>query len=148
MKKETNYHDKHLMQLLVKEYDDKYPLLTDAKTVVGACDDLFKMPKEVLVAFYLNTKMKVIEREIISIGTLNASLVHPREVFRSAILKNSSSIIILHNHPSGDTELSDADIQIKDRLIEAGNIIGIKLLDFIVFTPDGSYYSATESNII
>ena len=146
MKNKSKYYSEHLMQLLVKEYDDKYPLLTDAKTVVDACNDLHKMPKEVLVVFYLNTKLNVIEREIITMGTLNASLIHPREVFRSAIIKNAGSIVVLHNHPSCDTEPSDADLQIKDRLIEAGNIIGIKMLDFIVFCPDGSYYSATESS--
>ncbi len=80
----------------------------------------------------LNTRNNIKYIELVSLGTLNASLVHPREVYRMAIMKASSSIIIVHNHPSGDPEPSEEDGKITARLANAGNIIGIQLLDHVV----------------
>ncbi len=93
--------------------------------------------KEHFVAFYLDTRSKLIERQIISIGTLNASLVHPREVFEPAIVLRAASVIVAHNHPSGDTEPSDDDITSTKRLTEAGKILGIELLDHVIVTAAG-----------
>ncbi len=88
--------------------------------------------QEKFICLMLNTKNQVIAKELISIGSLNSCIVHPREVFRLAIKKSAASIICAHNHPSGIPEPSQEDIQITSRLIEAGNIIGIDMLDHIV----------------
>lgn len=88
--------------------------------------------KELFICLFLNTKNHVIEKEIISVGTLNASLVHPREVFRAAIKRNSASIICAHNHPSGDPTQSLEDVEMTKRLVSAGEIIGISVLDHVI----------------
>ena len=78
---------------------------------------------------------------MISIGTVNAAIVHPREVFKLAIMKNACSVIIAHNHTSGGLDPSDADLKITNRLIAAGKILGIELLDHIIITPAGKTFS-------
>ena len=88
--------------------------------------------KEVFVVATLNTKNVVTAIQIVTMGTLDASLVHPREVFRLAIHNNASSILVAHNHPSGNPTPSREDIAVTDRLKEAGKIIGIDVLDHIV----------------
>ena len=80
----------------------------------------------------LDTKNQIIVTEEISVGTLNASIVHPRDVFKAAIKRNSNSMILVHNHPSGDPAPSNEDINITNRLVDAGNLIGIKVLDHII----------------
>ena len=96
----------------------------------------------------LNTRNAIQYIDLASLGTLNASLVHPREVFRFAILKAVSSVIVSHNHPSGDPEPSDDDLAITRRLTEAGRIVGIEVLDHIVIGTRGSFYSFKERGII
>ena len=88
--------------------------------------------KEHFFLISLNTRSKVKFVELVSIGTVNSGLVHPREVFRRSILRGASSVIICHNHPSGDPEPSEEDIGITRRLIEAGKIIGIEVLDHVI----------------
>lgn len=90
------------------------------------------LKQEQFICVFLNTKNGVIGKEIISIGSLNASIVHPREVFRPAIKRSSASIICAHNHPSGVPDPSPEDIEITKRLVESGHIIGIDVLDHIV----------------
>ncbi len=94
------------------------------------------MKKEHFMLIILNTKNKITSIETISIGTLNASLVHPREVFNKAISHTASSVIIAHNHPSGDPEPSEEDLKITRRLMEAGKILGIEVLDHIIVGKD------------
>jgi DNA repair protein RadC len=86
--------------------------------------------------FYLDTKHRILAREIVSVGIINASLIHPREVFRSAVHINAESIIMVHNHPSGEPELSSADIEITQQIQKAGETLGIELLDHIVVAGD------------
>ena len=93
---------------------------------------LHEEPEEHFCIFCLNNKNKIVGVHTISIGSLNASIVHPREVFKAAMLNNASGIICLHNHPSGDPEPSREDIEITRRLVEAGEIMGIKVLDHII----------------
>lgn len=95
----------------------------------------------------LSTKNRVIADEIISIGTLNASLAHPREIFRPAIKEGACSIILIHNHPSGDPEPSTEDTEISGQIRKAGEIIGIKLLDFLIYGNEG-YTSFKEKGIL
>ncbi|MCC9603489.1 hypothetical protein LOC67_23315 [Stieleria sp. JC731] len=105
--------------------------------------------REVFVVFMLDTKHKVIGATVVTTGTLDASLVHPREVFQPAILANSSAILIAHNHPSGDPKPSREDLQVTDRITDAGNLLGITVLDHIVvgdvFREDWSIYSDVVS---
>ena len=102
---------------------------------------------EKFIVLLLNTKNEVISIENISIGSLNASIVHPREVFSRAIKRNSASIILAHNHPSGDPSPSQEDIHITRRLKEAGAIIGIPVLDHVII-GDGTYISLKEKELI
>jgi DNA repair protein RadC len=111
------------------------------------CADIRNSKKENFVAFYLDTRNKLIERQIISIGTLNASLVHPREVFELAISLHTASVIVAHNHPSGDLEPSKEDVAVTKRLAEAGKILGIGLIDHIIVTTAG-FASFEEKNLI
>jgi len=90
--------------------------------------------KEHFKLVLLNTRYKVIGISTISIGTLNASLVHPREVFKEAVVRSASSVILVHNHPSNDLEPSEEDIRITRRMVEAGKIMGIEVLDHIIIT--------------
>jgi DNA repair protein RadC len=96
----------------------------------------------------LSTRNAIQYIDLVSLGTLNASLVHPREVFRFSILKAVSSIILSHNHPSGDSEPSEEDLRITKRLVEAGKIIGIDVLDHIVIGSRDSFCSFKERGII
>ena len=96
--------------------------------------------QEIMVVFHLNTKNKVTGHHLVSIGTLNSTLAHPRDVFRTAILNNSASIIAVHNHPSGDTTPSDADIKITRELARAGKLLKIDVLDSIIVDNEGENY--------
>lgn len=95
----------------------------------------------------LDTKNKLIARNTISIGTINSTIVHPREVFKNAIKKSANSIILVHNHPSGDPRPSEEDIKITKRLKEVGEIMGIMVLDHIII-GDNRYVSLKEINIL
>lgn len=99
--------------------------------------------KELFICLFLNSKNHLIFKEIISIGSLNASIVHPREVFHAAIRRCSASLICAHNHPSGDPEPSHEDIAVTKRLKAAGEIIGIDVLDH-VFIGNNQFYSLKE----
>lgn len=110
-------------------------------------EEMRYLNKEKFDIILLNTKNNVIAIENISVGSLNASIVHPREVFNVAIRRSSSAIILTHNHPSGDPKPSSEDINITKRLIEAGTIIGINVLDHIII-GDGIYFSMKEHDII
>ena len=90
------------------------------------------LKKEHFIAVFLDSKNKIIKDEVISIGTLNSSLVHPREVFKEAIRNSANSIILVHNHPSGSTEPSDEDYRVNKVLIETGELVGIKVLDHLI----------------
>ncbi len=103
--------------------------------------------KEIFKVVLLNTKNEIITDVDISIGTLNSSLVHPREVFREAIRRSSKKIILLHNHPSGNCEPSKEDKNITNRLKDCGEIIGIEVIDHIII-GDGVYFSFKENMLI
>jgi DNA repair protein RadC len=135
---------------LVKERAGEY----DApKKITGASDinkvcrevlELHEQAEEKLVCIDLNTKNVVIAIRVVSVGTLSASLVHPREVFKGALMSNAHSIIIAHNHPSGDTKPSSADDQVTKMLKEAGELLQVRLLDHVVIGHD-DFYSYRDS---
>lgn len=110
--------------------------IESAKDVWSLCVDIRDSKREHLVAFYLDTGRRVIERRIISVGILDQSLVHPREVFEPALSLQASSVIIAHNHPSGNIEASQADKEVTKQLIHAGKILGIELGDHVIVTKD------------
>lgn len=127
--------------------DNNLPTILSAKDAVAQLQELSTAKKEHFVALYLNARSQLILKETISIGTLNASLIHPREVFRPALENLVASIIIAHNHPSGDTEPSDDDLAVTKRLQEAGKIMGIEMVDHIIVTGKG-YCSLKEKDIL
>lgn len=110
-------------------------------------EELRYLQKEHFVCLFLNTKNKVVGKEILSVGTLNASLVHPREVFLAAIKKNSAAIICAHNHPSGDPSPSPEDIELTRRLVEAGELLGIEVLDHLII-GDQQFTSLKEQDLM
>jgi len=105
-----------------------------------ALEDQIEQEKEHYYVMHLDTKSKVKMVELVTVGTLNSSLVHPRETFRRAIIAGSASIIIAHNHPSGETEPSVKDTKVTKVMFDAGRILGISMLDHIIFTKD-KYFS-------
>lgn len=98
--------------------------------------DMRGLPKEHLRGLYLNSHYRVIYDEVISIGSLTASIIHPREVFRPAIEYSAAAVIVAHNHPSDVCKPNDKDIEITKQLVEAGNILGIDLLDHLIITKN------------
>lgn len=110
-------------------------------------DSLRYSKKEIFKVVLLNTKNEIISDIDVSVGTLNSSLVHPREVFREAIKRSTNKMILIHNHPSGSVEPSNEDKNITSRLIKCGEIIGIEVIDHIII-GDGLYFSFKENKII
>lgn len=109
-------------------------LVLSPRNVWENCKDIRDSKREHFIVFYLDIRNQEIKREIISIGTLNASLVHPREVYETAIRISAAQIIVAHNHPSDSTEPSNDDLILTKRLVEAGKILGIELLDHVIIT--------------
>lgn len=109
--------------------------------------DLRSKKKEYLLALFLNARRHLIAKEIISIGTLTASLAHPREIFAPAIGKAAAGVILIHNHPSGDPSPSDEDLRLTKRIAQAGHIMGIELLDHLIVAEQGSYSFKTAGQL-
>lgn len=126
---------------------DAATLVRGPETVFDLCRDIRGTNREHFVGFYLNSRNQVLRREVISIGSLNASIVHPREVFQPAIAVSAASLILAHNHPSGDPTPSEEDLAITRRLVEAGRIIGIDILDHVVVAKD-AYASFKERKLL
>ena len=124
--------------------------LTSPDEVLAYLDtlDIASADREVFVVLHLDTRNRVVAHETTSIGSQNASLVHPREVFKAAILKGATSIILAHNHPSGDPAPSKEDIDLTHRLAEAGGLMGIQVLDHVVVAPPGESVSMKELGIV
>jgi DNA repair protein RadC len=112
------------------------PTIKTPEAVWHLCHDITSKKKEHVIALYLNARYELIKRVTLSIGTLDASIVHPREVFAAALERHAASVIIVHNHPSQDPTPSTEDITITRRLQEAGKILGITLLDHIIVTEE------------
>lgn len=104
--------------------------------------------REKLIVCCLDTKNQPISVSVVSVGSLNSSIVHPREVFKIAILSNAASIILYHNHPSNDPTPSSEDINITHRLKDAGKILGISVIDHLVLTNNGKFTSLKEKGIL
>jgi DNA repair protein RadC len=111
--------------------------LLSVKDIWNLCADFRSSKKEHIVAFYLDTQQKLIERRIISVGTLDTSLLHPREVFEPALQLSAAGVVLAHNHPSGSLEPSDEDATITKRVADAGDLLGIILINHIIVSTGG-----------
>lgn len=130
--------------MLVKERTLSYQEgISQAGDIVEAAKALgfMEFSEEAFGIFYLDAKGHIIGFSEVSRGDLSSTMVHPREVFKRALLTNCSAIIAVHNHPSGDTEPSEEDIETTNRLVDAGNLIGIKVLDHIIVGFKNTYCS-------
>jgi len=143
------YVSKVSVSLVREELSYERTIISNPKDVYNLCflrKEFDLADREKFIVLHLSTKNEVTSYEVVSIGTLNASLVHSREVFKASILANAASIILCHNHPSGDTEPSTEDITLTKRLIEAGLILGIEILDHVIFAT-GNYTSLKERGL-
>ncbi|MBW6467972.1 MAG: DNA repair protein RadC [Coriobacteriia bacterium] len=104
--------------------------------------------KEHFWALALNTKNHVMRVVEVSVGSLNASIVHPRELFKEAVRLSAASVVVVHNHPSGDPTPSGADIQLTRRLVKAGDVLGIELIDHVIIGDGGEHSSLRELNLM
>lgn len=130
-----------------KLFDSSLPILDSPRSMVDQLSDLRNKKKEYFVALYLNARNQLIHRETISIGTLTASLVHPREVMQPAVYHFATSIIIAHNHPSDNPEPSKEDILLTENLVRSGKILDINVLDHIIIT-NRDYFSFKQKGMI
>ena len=119
--------------------------LKDAYEIIK--EQLEGLDREQFIIACLNTKNEPTNITVVSVGSLNKAIVHPREVFKTAILSNAASIMAFHNHPSGETTPSQQDIQLTNRLYEAGELLGIKLLDHLII-GDGTFTSLKEKGYL
>ncbi len=126
--------------------DEVTEAITTPADVLGYLKDLRDKDREHFVCLHLDSRNRVTSMETVAVGTLNASLVHPREVFKAAILANAASVIVAHNHPSADVTPSSEDIALTKRLMEAGEILGIEVLDHIVVGGE-RFTSCKEANL-
>lgn len=124
--------------IIVRSPKDIFPLLKEK---------IINFHKEYYMAVSLDNRNKIISIDIISIGTLNSSLIHPRETFEVAIKNHAGSIIICHNHPSGELIPSEDDVAVTNSLVKAGKLLGIEVADHLIITKDG-YFSFKEKKII
>ena len=141
-----------LFQAISEQYaKEKIPIKTllDSPKLVAEYlqKKIGREKKEHFVVLYLNTKNQLIYEETISIGILNANLVHPREVFKPAIEHLAASIIVVHNHPSGETEPSQDDIEVTKRIKEVGKIMGIEVLDHVIIAGN-KVFSFKEKKLL
>lgn len=146
-KKRVNVVTVRMVKEAVLEYSGKK--ITDPSEGVQLLQMFFgDIDREMFVAAYLNNKKEINAIHTVSIGTVNASLVHPREVFKAAILSNASSVLVAHNHPSGSITPSQEDKDLTKRLAEAGRIVGIELIDHLILGDSGRYFSFKKEGLL
>ena len=131
----------------VGAFNNSLPILASVRDTVAQLVDLRGKQKEYFMVLYLNARNQLIHKETVSIGTLTETLVHPREVFEPAIRFFSSAVILAHNHPSKNMEVSDDDVRLTEKLIQSGTILDIEVLDHIIITDDG-YISFKEKGLL
>jgi len=125
--------------------DPEQPVIDSLEAVVAQLTDIRDKKQEYFVCLTLDGANRLIAKRTIAIGTLTASLVHPREVFADAITDRAASIIVAHNHPSGDTTPSRADVELTKRLQESAQLLGIRLVDHVIVTKN-SFATITQEN--
>lgn len=127
---------------------DPRAVISDARAAAGAlAPEIRAAMKEHMVLLCLNARRQLVKQEVVSVGTLSASLVHPREIFGPAIAAGSAAVVVLHNHPSGDTSPSAEDRECTRRLQRAGELLGIPLADHVIVS-ESSFYSFREHGLL
>lgn len=136
-----------ILELAKRIKNKKEVIIYSPKEIASELKNIKNIKKEYFYLFCLDSRNKVIKKELVSVGTLNSSLVHPREVFEPAIRNLSAQIVIAHNHPSGDINPSEEDINITTKLVKAGELLGINILDHVILTKE-NYFSFKEHNLL
>ncbi|MFC5591141.1 DNA repair protein RadC [Sporosarcina soli] len=126
---------------------EKYTIRSPEDAAAYLMTDMTSLSQEHFVVLFLNVKNEVLHKQTVFIGSLNSSIVHPREIFREAVKRSAASIVVAHNHPSGNPSPSPEDIEVTKRLIEAGLIMGIELLDHLII-GDHKFISLKEKGYI
>jgi DNA repair protein RadC len=134
-------------RLLNERREEKVAIRSPKDGADYVMEDLRHLSQEHFVALYLNTKNQVIHQQTVFIGSLNASIVHPREVFKEALKRSAASLLCFHNHPSGDPTPSREDIEVTKRLVDCGIMLGIEVLDHIII-GDKKYVSLKEKGLV
>ena len=132
---------------LYKEKEEKAVYIHSPADVLKEVDHILENKKENFITLYLDARNKLIHKETISIGTLNASLVHPREVFEPAVRHLAAQIILVHNHPAGDSSPSEEDLEVTKQLIAAGKILGIEIKDHTIVSKN-DFFSFKEHKLL
>lgn len=130
-------------RLYRKHSDGRYTIRSPEDAASYLMTDMASLSQEHFVVLFLNVKNEVLHKQTIFIGSLNSSIVHPREVFREAVKRSAASIVVAHNHPSGNPAPSPEDIEVTKRLMEAGSIMGIETLDHLII-GDHQFISLKE----
>ncbi|MBU2531044.1 MAG: DNA repair protein RadC, partial [Elusimicrobia bacterium] len=136
-----------LVKRALKMGEETLPIIRSTKDVIAQFTYLRNKSREHLAALYLNARNEMVYKKHLFVGTLNANLVHPREIFEHALIGNAASVILVHNHPSGDPEPSKSDLEITKRILEAGKIMGIDFLDHIIITKN-KVFSFKEKKLL
>lgn len=130
--------DVYVRELTRRRYRGKKPvLIRGPEDIVKLLPRMKRLEREHFLVVLLNARHEVDAVETVSVGSLNASIVHPREVFKPAILASAASVVLVHNHPSGDPEPSEEDLTITKRLVEGGELLGIGVLDHVIVASRG-----------
>jgi len=137
-----------LVQRALQVRDESLPQIKSIQDVLAQAVYMRDKTREHLMALYLNARNEMVYKKPMFVGTLNANLVHPREIFNEALKQNAASVILVHNHPSGNPEPSEDDLAITKRLIEAGKIMGIDVLDHIIIAKNKPPFSFKEKKLI
>ncbi|MGN5454909.1 MAG: DNA repair protein RadC [Candidatus Kurthia intestinigallinarum] len=130
-----------------KQVQDRWTIRTPDDAATLLMSDMTNLKQEHFVVLYLNVKNQVIHKQTIFMGSLNASIVHPREIFREAVKRSAASIICAHNHPSGNPTPSSEDIDVTKRIQHAGEVLGIELLDHVII-GDHQFISLKEKGFM
>ena len=131
----------------VPDYFNPKQRLTDPSAIWEMFKFLGRETKEYFYTLHLDNKNRIICIDLVSVGSLSQSIVHPREVFKSSLLSSAAAIILIHNHPTGDTTPSREDLEITRRLKEAGDLLGIRILDHLI-VAESDYTSLSAQGII
>ncbi len=128
---------------------DGRPTISTPEDVVAVCGNRLRgRDREHFWTLALNTKNRLIRIIEVSVGSLNASIVHPRELFKDAVRASAASVVVVHNHPSGDPTPSGADIQLTRRLVKAGDVLGVEVLDHVVIGDGGAHASMRDMGLM
>jgi len=136
-----------LVKRALKLGEETLPVIRSTKDVIAQFTYLRNKTREHLAALYLNARNEMVFKKHLFVGTLDANIAHPREIFSHALTQNAASVILVHNHPSGDAQPSKSDLEITKRILEAGKIMGIDVLDHIIITKN-KVFSFKEKKLI